>query len=66
MKMDQVDPRYVLQKERADPQHPFAVGLTIAEFRAVSTDENWLETFIQDSLKGVHKVGLGRADSCVC
>ncbi|ORY32314.1 hypothetical protein BCR39DRAFT_523905, partial [Naematelia encephala] len=36
--------------------HPFAAGLTISEFKAVSTDENWIETFIQDSLKGVHKL----------
>ncbi len=38
------------------PEHPFAAGLTIDEFKAVSTDEKWVETFIQDSLKGVHKV----------
>jgi vacuolar protein sorting-associated protein 13A/C len=37
-------------------QHPFAAGLTISEFKAVSTDGNWVEAFIQDSLKGVHKV----------
>ena len=39
------------------PEHPFAAGLTIDEFKAVSTDEKWIEAFIQDSLKGVHKVG---------
>ena len=38
------------------PEHPFAAGLTIDEFKAVSTDERWIEAFIQDSLKGVHKV----------
>ena len=38
------------------PEHPFAAGLTIDEFKAVSTDEHWVEAFIQDSLKGVHKV----------
>ncbi len=38
------------------PEHPFAAGLTIDEFKAVSTDEKWVEAFIQDSLKGVHKV----------
>ncbi len=37
-------------------EHPFAAGLTIDEFKAVSTDEKWVEAFIQDSLKGVHKV----------
>jgi vacuolar protein sorting-associated protein 13A/C len=40
------------------PEHPFAAGLTISEFKAVSTDGNWVEAFIQDSLKGVHKVRL--------
>ena len=40
------------------PEHPFAAGLTIDEFKAVSTDERWIEAFIQDSLKGVHKVRL--------
>lgn len=38
------------------PEHPFAAGLTLSEFKAVSTDANWLETFIQDSLHGVHKL----------
>ena len=37
-------------------QHPFAAGLTISEFKAVSTDGNWVEAFIQSSLGGVHKV----------
>jgi hypothetical protein len=39
-------------------QHPFAAGLTISEFKAVSTDGNWVEAFIQSSLGGVHKVRL--------
>ncbi|OCF42293.1 vacuolar protein sorting-associated protein vps13 [Kwoniella heveanensis CBS 569] len=38
------------------PEHPFAAGVTLNEFKAVSTDENWVEAFIQDSLKGVHKL----------
>ena len=38
------------------PEHPFAAGITLSEFKAVSTDSNWVETFIQDSLKGVHKL----------
>ncbi|WVR05901.1 hypothetical protein IAU60_002927 [Kwoniella sp. DSM 27419] len=38
------------------PEHPFAAGVTLNEFKAVSTDENWVEAFIQDSLRGVHKV----------
>ncbi|WVQ82769.1 hypothetical protein IAT38_004901 [Cryptococcus sp. DSM 104549] len=38
------------------PEHPFAAGVTLKEFKAVSTDENWVEAFIQDSLQGVHKL----------
>ncbi|WVQ62160.1 uncharacterized protein L199_000298 [Kwoniella botswanensis] len=38
------------------PEHPFAAGITLNEFKAVSTDENWVETFIQNSLNGVHKL----------
>ncbi|WRT64162.1 uncharacterized protein IL334_001091 [Kwoniella shivajii] len=38
------------------PEHPFAAGITLDEFKAVSTDENWVEAFIQNSLNGVHKL----------
>ncbi|KIR37167.1 vacuolar protein sorting-associated protein vps13 [Cryptococcus deuterogattii MMRL2647] len=38
------------------PEHPFAAGLTLNEFKAVSTDANWVEAFIHDSLHGVHKL----------
>ncbi|BEI82300.1 hypothetical protein CcaverHIS002_0301680 [Cutaneotrichosporon cavernicola] len=38
------------------PEHPFAAGLTISEFKMVSTDECWLETFLQDNVKDVHKL----------
>ena len=34
----------------------FAAGITLSEFRAVSADENWVEAFISNSLKGVHKL----------
>jgi vacuolar protein sorting-associated protein 13A/C len=40
----------------AEIKHPFAAGITVDEFKAVSTDGNWLEAFIQDSKKGVHKL----------
>jgi predicted DsbA family dithiol-disulfide isomerase len=39
-------------------QHPFAAGLTLAEFKAVSTDENWVEAFIHDAKAALHKVGV--------
>ena len=40
----------------ADPGHPFALGLTLAEFSAVSTDENWKPTFIQGTAASTHKL----------
>ena len=33
----------------ADPGHPFTLGITLQNFSAVSTDENWKPTFIQAS-----------------
>ncbi len=30
-------------------QHPFAAGFTLSSFRAISTDSDWHEAFIQDS-----------------
>ncbi|KFA74354.1 hypothetical protein S40288_06674 [Stachybotrys chartarum IBT 40288] len=36
--------------------HPFALGLTLDEFSAVSTDGNWNPTFIQKSTKVTHKL----------
>jgi vacuolar protein sorting-associated protein 13A/C len=38
------------------PEHPLAAGFTLDEFRAVSTDSNWIEAFISSSAEGVHKV----------
>lgn len=38
------------------PGHPFALGITLAEFSAVSTDEGWKPTFIQNSTKSTHKL----------
>lgn len=51
------------------PEHPLAAGFTLDEFRAVSTDSNWMEAFISSSLEGVHKVrstltGIPTADGC--
>jgi vacuolar protein sorting-associated protein 13A/C len=40
------------------PEHPFAAGVTLSEFKMVSTDEYWLEAFITSITKDVHKVGL--------
>lgn len=40
------------------PSHPFAAGITLASFRAVSTDANWVEAFISNAAAqgGVHKL----------
>lgn len=38
------------------PGHPFALGLTLEEFSAVSTDGQWKPTFIQDSTTVTHKL----------
>lgn len=38
------------------PGHPFALGVTLEEFSAVSTDGEWKPTFIQDSTKTTHKL----------
>ncbi|KAF4508140.1 hypothetical protein G6O67_004556 [Ophiocordyceps sinensis] len=38
------------------PGHPFALGLTLEEFSAVSTDGQWKPTFIQHSTSVTHKL----------
>lgn len=38
------------------PGHPFALGVTLAEFSAVSTDGEWKPTFIQNSTKTTNKL----------
>lgn len=40
----------------SDPGHPFALGVTLEEFSAVSTDENWKPTFIQGTSGSTHKL----------
>ncbi|KAK9446960.1 uncharacterized protein V1518DRAFT_387785 [Limtongia smithiae] len=43
------------------PGHPFTLGITLAEFLAVSADQNWLPIFIQDNALTTHK--LSRLES---
>lgn len=38
------------------PDHPFAAGVSISEFKMVSTDENWVEAFLQNNVEDVHKL----------
>jgi vacuolar protein sorting-associated protein 13A/C len=38
------------------PGHPFALGLTLEEFSAISTNGSWKPTYIQDSVGTTHKL----------
>ncbi|OJJ40573.1 hypothetical protein ASPWEDRAFT_220427 [Aspergillus wentii DTO 134E9] len=40
----------------ASPGHPFAVGVTLKELSAVSTDSDWKPTFIQSTSGTTHKL----------
>ncbi|KIY52729.1 hypothetical protein FISHEDRAFT_63685 [Fistulina hepatica ATCC 64428] len=38
------------------PGHPFAGGITLAGFKAVSTNENWEAAFIESTAGAIHKL----------
>ena len=40
----------------SDPGHPFAAGLTLRGFSAISTDGSWRPTFIQSTSDSTHKL----------
>ena len=42
----------------ATPGHPFAVGVTLKEMSAVSTDSEWRPTFIQSASGTTHKLAV--------
>jgi len=42
----------------ASPGHPFAIGLTLKELSAVSTDSEWNPTFIQSTSDTTHKLAV--------
>jgi len=42
----------------ANPDHPFAVGFTLKEMSAVSTDSDWRPTFIQSTSGTTHKLAV--------
>lgn len=44
------------EDNKSHPQNPFAVGLTLSNLSAVSTDSNWVEAFIEDSKAPTHKL----------
>ncbi|WFD07777.1 Vacuolar protein sorting-associated protein 13 [Malassezia vespertilionis] len=49
------------EDDTANPGSPFAVGVTLAELSAVSTDEHWVPAFVHNSAYGIHK--LAKLDS---
>ncbi|KAE8190986.1 hypothetical protein CF328_g5817, partial [Tilletia controversa] len=38
----------------SNPLHPFSAGFTLAEFSAVSTDDNWNPAIVQSTVDGIH------------
>ena len=42
----------------ATPGHPFALGLTLQEFSAVSTDQNWRPSYIQSTSGTTNKLAV--------
>ena len=42
----------------ATPGHPFALGLTLQEFSAVSTDKNWRPSYIQSTSGTTNKLAV--------
>lgn len=42
----------------ASPNHPFALGVTLKELSAVSTDAEWNPTFIQSTSDTTHKLAV--------
>lgn len=42
----------------AVPGHPFALGVTVKELSAVSTDSNWKPTFVQSTSEINHKLAV--------
>lgn len=42
----------------ASPGHPFALGVTLQEFSAVSTDQNWRPSYIQSTSGATNKLAV--------
>ncbi|GKZ27080.1 hypothetical protein AbraCBS73388_003718, partial [Aspergillus brasiliensis] len=42
----------------SSPDHPFALGVTLKELSAVSTDSEWNPTFIQSTSSTTHKLAI--------
>ncbi|ORZ00047.1 hypothetical protein BCR41DRAFT_313859 [Lobosporangium transversale] len=44
------------EDKMSDPKHPFSAGLTLSQLSAVSTDGDWVPTFIHDEANTIHKL----------
>jgi vacuolar protein sorting-associated protein 13A/C len=40
----------------SNPGHPFAAGVTLSEISAISTNDEWIPTFISEMTNTTHKV----------
>lgn len=48
----------------SNPGHPFAAGVTLSEISAISTNGDWLPTFISELTNTTHKVS--ESQKCTC
>ncbi|KAF9111925.1 hypothetical protein BGX27_004234 [Mortierella sp. AM989] len=44
------------EDKMSDPEHPFSAGLTLSQLSAVSTDGEWVPTFINEETNTIHKL----------
>ena len=44
------------EDKQSNPGHPFAVGLTLAEMSAKSTDAKWVEQYVGDAVDRIYKL----------
>ena len=52
--IEQIHIRY--EDKISNPAFPFSIGFTLRSVSAVSTDSQWLETFVHESMDSVHKL----------
>ena len=44
------------EDKQSNPGHPFAVGLTLSEISAKSTDAKWVEQYVADAVDRIYKL----------
>lgn len=44
------------EDRQSNPGHPFAIGLTLSEISAKSTDSRWIENYIVDAVDRIYKL----------